>query len=238
MVKDTTPHPEEVHRSNRSNWLRAAVLGVDDGLVSTSSIMLGLTAANADYKIILTTGIASLVAGAFSMAAGEYVSVASQKDAQHADIEIEKRALENNPDGELAELAEIYESRGLKPDLAKQVAIQLHETDAVEAHARDELGITLHMKASPVQASATSALAFAIGSLVPILAAIFANATTSGNSATLIVVVSLIALAGSGMIGALIGGGNRLVAALRVFVGGGVAMAVTYLIGHLVGAQL
>ncbi|HEY8886816.1 MAG TPA: VIT family protein [Candidatus Microsaccharimonas sp.] len=238
MVKNTSPHPEEVHRSDRSNWLRAAVLGVDDGIVSTSSIMLGLTAANADYKIILTTGIASLVAGAFSMAAGEYVSVASQKDAQRADIEIEKRALKNNPEGELAELAGIYESRGLDPKLAKEVAIQLQNNDAIDAHARDELGITSHMKVNPFQASATSALAFALGSLVPILAAIFANTNTSGNGATLIVIVSLIALAISGLIGALIGGGNRIVAALRVFVGGGVAMAVTYFIGHLVGSNL
>lgn len=234
----SSPHPEEKHRSNRSNWLRAAVLGADDGIVSTSSIMLGLTAAHADYKIILTTGIASLVAGAFSMAAGEYVSVASQKDAQHADIEIEKRALKNNPEGELSELASIYESRGLDPKLAKEVAIQLQNNDAVEAHARDELGITTHMIASPVQASVTSALAFALGSMVPILAAVIANTYMSGKGATLIVIFSLIALAVSGMIGALIGGGNRFVAALRVFVGGGVAMAVTYLIGHLVGASL
>lgn len=234
MVKITDPHPEEIHRSNRSNWLRAAILGADDGIVSTSSIMLGLTAANADYKIILTTGIASLVAGAFSMAAGEYVSVASQKDSQHADIEIEKRALKNNPEGELAELADIYESRGLDPKLAREVAIQLHESDALEAHARDELGITSHMKVRPFQAATTSALAFALGSLIPILAAIF----DTGHSAVVIVVISMIALAISGMIGAFIGGGNRLVAALRVFVGGGVAMAVTYLIGHLVGANL
>ncbi|MDB5180089.1 MAG: nodulin 21 [Candidatus Saccharibacteria bacterium] len=238
MVEKTSPHPTEIHRSDRSNWLRAAVLGVDDGIVSTSSIMLGLTAANADYKIILTTGIASLVAGAFSMAAGEYVSVASQKDAQRADIEIEKRALKDNPEGELAELADIYESRGLEPQLAREVAIQLQNNDAVDAHARDELGITTHMKVNPFQAAVTSALAFALGSLVPILAAIFANTNLSGDGATLIVVVSLVALAISGMIGAFIGGGNRVVAALRVFIGGGVAMAVTYLIGHLVGANL
>jgi VIT1/CCC1 family predicted Fe2+/Mn2+ transporter len=238
MTETTSPHPEEVHKSDRSNWLRAAVLGVDDGIVSTSSIMLGLTAANADYKIILTTGIASLVAGAFSMAAGEYVSVASQKDAQRADIAIERRALKNNPEGELAELASIYESRGLDAELAKQVAIQLQNNDAVEAHARDELGITTHAKANPIQAMITSALAFALGSLVPILVAIFANMYMNGNAAALIVVVSLIALAISGMVGTIIGGGNRLVGALRVFVGGGIAMAVTYFIGHLVGAHL
>lgn len=238
MTTHTSPHPTEFHRSNRSNWLRAAVLGANDGIVSTSSIMLALTAANADYKIILTTGIASLVAGGFSMAAGEYVSVASQKDAQKADIAIEKRALKDNPAGELEELAKIYEERGLDPRLAKQVAVQLHAGDAVEAHARDELGITSHMKASPVQASVTSALAFAAGSSVPILAAVFANMNNNASGASVIVVVSLLALAVSGMIGALIGGGNRLIAALRVFVGGGIAMAVTYAIGHLVGASL
>ena len=238
MIEATSPHPEEVHRSHRSNWLRAGVLGVNDGIVSTSSIMLGLTAAQADYRIILTTGIASLVAGAFSMAAGEYVSVASQKDAQQADIEIERRAQKNNPDGELTELAEIYESRGLEPSLAREVAIQLQRKDAVDAHARDELGITLHMKASPVQAAITSALAFALGSIIPIATAVFANAYMQRESTLLIVVISLLALAISGMVGAFIGGGNRIIAALRVFVGGGVAMAVTYLIGHLVGATL
>ncbi|MBC7565184.1 VIT family protein [Candidatus Saccharibacteria bacterium] len=238
MTESTSPHPEEAHRSNRSNWLRAGVLGVNDGLVSTSSIMLGLAAANADYKIILTTGIASLFAGAFSMAAGEYVSVASQKDAQRADIEIEKRALINDPEGELAELAGIYEARGLKPALAMQVAVELHKTDAVEAHARDELGITSHAKANPLQASTTSALAFAIGSSVPILAAIYANTLLGGDNILFIVIVSLVALAISGMVGAFIGGGSRLIAALRVFIGGGIAMAVTYLIGHLVGINL
>jgi len=238
MVETTSPHPEEVHRSHRSNWLRAGVLGVNDGIVSTSSIMLGLTAAQADYRIILTTGIASLVAGAFSMAAGEYVSVASQKDAQQADIEIERRAQKNNPEGELTELAEIYESRGLEPALAREVAVQLQKKDAVDAHARDELGITVHMKASPVQAAVTSALAFALGSIIPIATAVFANAYMQQGSTVLIVVISLLALGISGMIGAFIGGGNKIIAALRVFIGGGVAMAVTYLIGHLVGAAL
>lgn len=235
MTALISPHPTEIHRSQRSNWLRAAVLGVDDGIVSTSSIMLGLTAANADYRIILTTGVAALVAGAFSMAAGEYVSVASQKDAQRADIEIEKRALKNNPEGELQELATIYESRGLEPQLAKEVAVQLQAKNAVDAHARDELGINSRMKANPFQAGFTSALAFAIGSLVPIITAILAQGS---HSAVFIVIISLVALAVSGTIGTFIGGGNRLIGALRVLIGGGVAMAVTYLIGHLVGASL
>lgn len=235
MVKSLSPHPHEIHRSQRSNWLRAAVLGVDDGIVSTSSIMLGLTAANADYKIILTTGIAALVAGAFSMAAGEYISVASQKDAQKADIEIEKRALKDNPEGELQELVEIYQSRGLDAKLAKEVAVQLHQHDAVDAHARDELGMSIRMKVHPLQAAIASALAFAGGSLIPILAAVFAN---EQHSAFVIVVTSLVALAAAGVIGATIGGGNKMKASIRVLIGGGIAMAVTYLIGHLIGTQL
>jgi VIT1/CCC1 family predicted Fe2+/Mn2+ transporter len=235
MTQQPTPHPEERHKSHRANWLRASILGVNDGVVSTSSIMLGLIAANADYRIILTTGAASLVAGALSMAAGEYVSVASQKDSQKADIEIEKRAIANNPAGELQELADIYEARGLEPALAKQVATALHMNDAVGAHVRDELGINSRMRVSPIQAAVASALAFAFGSAVPILAAIFANAQ---QGTMLIVVASLLTLAVSGTIGAFIGGGNRFIAALRVLVGGGVAMAVTYLIGHLVGIAL
>jgi VIT1/CCC1 family predicted Fe2+/Mn2+ transporter len=235
MTKNNTPHPEETHKSQRGNWLRAAVLGVNDGIVSTSSIMLGLTAANADYKIILTTGIASLVAGAFSMAAGEFVSVASQKDSQRADIEIEKRALKNNPKGELEELIAIYAARGLDAKLAREVAIELHKNNAVEAHARDELGINSRMKVNPLQAASASAFAFAIGSLVPILTAALAD---KQHSATIIVVVSLAALAISGVVGAFVGGGNRIIAASRVLIGGGIAMAVTYLIGHLVGVSL
>ena len=234
MATHTSPHPNEIHRSHRGNWLSAGVLGVNDGIVSTSSIMLGVTAANADYKIILTTGIAAMVAGAFSMAAGEYVAIASQKDAQRADIEIEKRALINNPEGELRELADIYESRGLTPELAKEVANQLHKKNAVDAHARDELGINSRMKVNPLQAGITSGLAFVGGSLIPILAAIIAT----NHDAWIIVIVSLIALAISGTAGASIGGGNKLVGTLRVLVGSGLAMAVTYLIGHLVGAHL
>lgn len=235
MTNTHLPHTEEVHKSQRGNWLRAAILGVNDGIVSTSSIMLGLVAANADYRIILTTGIASLVAGAFSMAAGEYVSVASQRDSQQADIEIEKRALKNDPEGELQELADIYADRGLDAHTAMQVAVQLHKHDAVEAHARDELGINNRMSVKPIQASSASALAFAAGSSLPILAAVFAAQT---HSAVVIVVVSLAALAVTGTIGAIIGGGNRLVATIRVLLGGGIAMAVTYLIGHLVGISL
>lgn len=234
MIDGNTPHPEEPHKSQRANWLRAAVLGVNDGIVSTSSIMVGVIAAQVDYKIILTTGIASLVAGAFSMAAGEYVSVSSQRDSETADIDIERRALQNNPEGELQELAEIYEERGLDKNLALQVARQLHDHDAITAHARDELGIHSRMRAHPFQAAGASALAFSIGAIIPIAAAVISPA----HSAVVIVGASLVALAVSGAIGAFIGGGNKIVAALRVLVGGGIAMAVTAFIGHLVGIGL
>lgn len=229
-----SPHPEEKHKSQRSNWLRAAVLGVDDGIVSTASIMLGVIAANADIKIVITTGFASLVAGAFSMAAGEYVSVSSQRDAERADIAIERRALKNNPKAELAELAAIYQDRGLSPELAEEVAIQLQQKDAVEAHARDELGISSRMRAHPFQAAFTSALAFSIGSIIPLVATIIGG--LQGSAVTII--ISLIFLAVSGFVGALIGGGSKVVAALRVFVGGGIAMAVTALVGHILGVNL
>lgn len=230
-----SPHPHEIHRSQRSGWLRAAVLGVNDGIVSTASLMLGVLAANASDKAILTAGIAGLFAGAMSMAVGEYVSVSSQRDSERADIAIERRSLAANPEAELAELAEIYVRRGLDSKLARQVAVQLHDHDAVHAHARDELGIDEAL-ANPVQASVASAVSFSIGSLVPILAAVFTNGQHAGAIA--IVIASMIALAISGAVGAFVGGGNRLIAAARVFVGGGAAMAITAIIGHLVGANL
>ena len=229
-----SPHPGEVHKSQRANWLRAAVLGVDDGIVSTSSIMLGLIAAQASEGIILTTGIAALVAGAISMAAGEYVSVSSQRDAEKADIAIERRALKQNPEGELEELIQIYQARGLTRELAQQVAHQLQQHDAVEAHARDELGFSSRMEAHPLQAAFASMVAFSIGAIIPIIAAL----TGDSHAAAPIVVVSLIFLAISGWVGAVIGGGNKVVAALRVLIGGGLAMAVTALIGHIVGTHL
>lgn len=228
-----SPHAEK-HRSHRAPWLRAAILGVDDGIVSVSSIMLGVLAASHNTSAILTAGIAGLVAGALSMAAGEYISVSSQRDSERADIAIEKRSLADNPAEELAELAWIYEQRGLSPKLATQVAQQLHDHDAVAAHARDELGIDHEALANPVQAGIASAVAFTIGGAVPIVAALLA---TSGAGGWVITISSLIALAVSGAVGAFIGGGHRVIAAARVFVGGGAAMAITYLIGHLLGAS-
>jgi VIT1/CCC1 family predicted Fe2+/Mn2+ transporter len=235
MAKDNqTPH-EEPHKSHRAAWLRAAVLGVNDGIVSTSSLMLGVLAATQDDKAILTAGTAGLVAGALSMAAGEYVSVSSQKDSEKADIAIERKSLNDNPAEELAELAEIYERRGLDAKLARQVAQKLHDHDAVAAHARDELGIDQEALARPTQAALTSASSFAAGAAVPIIAAIVA----SGHVAVwAITVSSLIALALSGAVGAYIGGGHRIIAALRVLIGGGAAMAITYFIGHLIGTSV
>lgn len=230
-----SPHPEEMHRSHRAPWLRAAVLGVNDGIVSTSSLMLGVLAATPSPKAILTAGIAGLCAGALSMAVGEYVSVSSQRDSERADIEIERRSLEANPEAELAELQQIYVDRGLTADLAAQVAQQLHDHDAVKAHVRDELGIDHEDLSNPLQAAFASAAMFSAGALVPILAALI---TWEGKRAWLIVGFSLFALAISGGIGAYVGGGHKVRAALRVLLGGGFAMAITAFIGSLVGTHL
>jgi VIT1/CCC1 family predicted Fe2+/Mn2+ transporter len=194
--------------------------------------MLGVLAASHNSTAILTAGIAGLVAGAMSMAAGEYVSVSSQKDSEKADLVIEKRSLADNPKEELAELAWIYEQRGLDAKLAKQVAQKLHDHNAIAAHARDELGIDEEELSNPLQASLASAVAFSLGSLVPILAALLASKSAGGWAIT---ISSLIALAISGAVGAYIGGGHKIRAALRVFVGGGAAMLITYLVGHLIG---
>lgn len=208
------------------------MLGANDGIVSVSSIMVGVLAAAQSTSVILTAGIAGLVAGALSMAAGEYVSVSSQRDSELSDIEVEKRAIQQDPTFELSELASIYQERGLTPELAKEVAEQLHSKDPLRAHARDELGIDYDRLARPVQAAFASAVSFAIGGAIPILAALAAG---SGASLWSIVVVSLAALALSGTVGAAIGGGRKVRAALRVFLGGGFAMLITFLIGHLVG---
>lgn len=231
MSHFASPHHEK-HKSQNAAWLRAAVLGANDGIVSTSSLMLGVLAASQNHTAILTAGLAGLVAGALSMAAGEYVSVSSQRDSELFDIGIEERSLQKHPERELEELAWIYEKRGLSPKLAIQVAKQLHAKDPVLAHARDELGIDHDDLARPLQAAVASAASFALGAAIPIIAAI-AFSNNAGGAA--IVIASLVALLVSGGIGAFIGGGSKLWAAGRVFVGGGLAMLVTYFIGHLVG---
>lgn len=235
MKKRPNPHPDELHRSHRSNWLRAAVLGANDGIVSVASIMIGVATAQASDSTIMTAGIAGIAAGALSMAAGEYVSVSSQKDSENADIDIETRSLQANPDAELAELTHIYEERGLNPKLAKEVAIELHNHDAVSAHLREELGIYDFGGAKPAEAAIASAVSFTIGGIVPIIGVLIAPAHKINLA---IVVSALIALAISGAIGARLGGGNRLRAASRVLIGGSLAMAITALIGHLIGLSV
>lgn len=235
MTAPGSPHPEEIHRSYRAPWLRAAVLGVNDGIVSTSSLVIGVLAATSSVDAILTAGIAGLAAGALSMAVGEYVSVSSQRDSERADIEIERRSIEANPEAELEELKHIYIQRGLDDDLAGKVAEQLHAKDAVAAHARDELGIDHEDLSNPLQAALASAATFSLGAAVPIVAALVA---TNAKDGVLIVVSSLVALAVSGSVGAFVGGGRKIWAGLRVLIGGGFAMLITAWIGSLIGAHL
>ena len=227
-------HHVEQHKSQRSGWLRAAVLGANDGLVSTAALIVGVASSGASTTAVRTAGIAGLVAGAMSMAAGEYVSVASQRDTEEADLRMEAQALADNPRAELAELAQIWRARGLEPELAQEVARQLTANDALAAHARDELGLTELSTARPLQAATTSAAAFSLGALVPLLAYLLAPA---GRSAV-VIVVSLLALAGLGTLGAVLGGARRLRATTRVAIGGAAAMAVTMAIGELTGATL
>ena len=223
----------QVHLSHRSNWLRAAVLGANDGILSTASLVLGVAASGASASAIVTAGIAGLVAGALSMAAGEFVSVSSQRDAERADLQLEARELRNDPDGELRELATIYERRGLDPALAGAVARALTRGDALEAHARDELGLDESRLARPLQAAWTSALAFSTGAALPLLAVAL---TPADAHLVATVVVTLLGLGLLGDLGARLGGAPRRPATVRVVVWGAVAMAVTAGIGALVGA--
>jgi vacuolar iron transporter family protein len=221
-----------VHLSHRSNWLRAAVLGANDGILSTASLVLGVAASGASGAAIVTAGIAGLVAGALSMAAGEYVSVSSQRDAELADLRLEERELRSDPDGELRELAGIYERRGLPRALASDVALVLSRGGALRAHARDELGLDEQRLARPVQAAWTSALSFAAGAALPLLAV---AAAPAGARVGVVVVVTLIALALLGDLGARLGGAPRRRATVRVVTWGAAAMAITAAIGALVG---
>jgi VIT1/CCC1 family predicted Fe2+/Mn2+ transporter len=226
------PRPE-VHLSHRSGWLRAAVLGANDGILSTASLVLGVAASGASSTAIVTAGIAGLVAGALSMAAGEYVSVSSQRDAERADIRLEQRELHRDPAGELRELAGIYERRGLAPELAREVARRLSDSGALEAHARDELGLDEQRLARPFQAAWTSALSFSAGAALPLLAVAVAPASVR---VPITVVVTSVALGLLGDLGARLGGAPRTRATIRVVAWGAVAMAITAGIGALVGA--
>jgi VIT1/CCC1 family predicted Fe2+/Mn2+ transporter len=213
--------------------LRAAVLGANDGIVSTASLVLGVAASGASASAILTAGIAGLVAGALSMAAGEYVSVSSQRDAEQADIRLEQRELRTDPPGELRELAEIYERRGLPPDLAAEVARALTSGDALQAHLRDELGLSEDRLARPLQAAWASALSFSTGAALPLLAVAL---VPSAARIVATVAVTLIALGLLGDLGARLGGAPRRRATIRVVSWGAIAMAITAAIGALVGA--
>jgi vacuolar iron transporter family protein len=222
----------EVHLSHRSNWLRAAVLGANDGIVSTASLVLGVAASGAGRTAILTAGVSGWVAGAMSMAAGEYVSVSSQRDAENADLRLEARELRDDPQGELVELTGIYEQRGLPQPLAAEVAEALMQRDALAAHARDELGLDEERLARPFQAAWASAASFSIGAIVPLLAVALVPASARVPVA---IVVTLAALWILGFLGARLGGANPRPATIRVVVWGALAMAVTSGIGALVG---
>ncbi|MEL7033229.1 MAG: VIT family protein [Pseudomonadota bacterium] len=226
---------EELHYIHRAGWLRAAVLGANDGILSTSSLMIGVAAASATFNDILLAGIAALVAGALSMAAGEYVSVSSQSDTERADLETERKALIDDPDGELDELARIYIDRGLSADLAHQVARQLTQTDALEAHARDELGISDLSKARPLQAAFSSAVSFAAGATLPIAVALV---TPIGSVGYAIAGASLLGLALLGVLSARAGGAPATRAVVRIVAWGMGAMALTALVGRLFGVAV
>ncbi|MEO8810425.1 MAG: VIT family protein [Rhodanobacter sp.] len=226
-------HHHERHVTGRMGWLRASVLGANDGIVSTASLVLGVAAAHADRSSILTAGLAGLVAGAMSMAAGEYVSVHSQADSEQAELAKERHELQTDTEGEHRELAAIYVGRGLDKALAAQVAEQLMAHDALDAHARDELGITEALRARPLQAAAASALSFAVGAALPLLAAVLAPGSAL---IPLVFATSLLLLAVLGGVAARAGGAPIRAGALRIAGWGALAMIITAAVGKLFGA--
>nr|WP_324258333.1 VIT family protein [Cellvibrio fontiphilus] len=225
----------EIHRSHHAGWLRAAVLGANDGIISTASLMMGIAATASDTAAIVLAGIAGLVAGAMSMAAGEYVSVRSQADTEAADLARERHELATDSEAEHRELEEIYVARGLERPLAKEVAKQLMLHDALGAHARDELGITEVMSARPLQAALTSAATFAVGAALPLLAVLLVPAPLIIHSVAGISMLALLILGG---VAAKVGGAPVLPGALRVGFWGAAAMLLTYAAGHFFGALL
>jgi len=222
----------ERHRTDRIGWLRAAVLGANDGIVSTASLVVGVAAASASSSDILVTGVAGLVAGAMSMAAGEYVSVSSQADTEQADLARETHELAHQPEFERDELTRIYVARGVEEGLARQVAEQLMRKDALGAHARDELGITATASARPVEAALTSAATFAVGAMLPVVTALVLPARFTAVGIPL---VTLVCLAVLGAIGARLGGAGIVRPTLRVAFWGALAMATTAAIGAVIG---
>ncbi|RCS40434.1 VIT family protein [Bremerella cremea] len=232
-----SPRPvhREFHRADRIGWLRAAVLGANDGILSVGSLIVGVASAEADYYQVVLAGVAGLTSGALSMAAGEYVSVSSQADTEEADTQREQEELATNPEGELAELTEIYVQRGLEPQLARQVATQLMESDALKSHLRDELGISEHMVARPLQAAWASALSFSIGAALPVAVAALAPRSLV---VLLVAIATVLSLAGLGALSAVTGGASPWKGALRVAFWGIVAMVITSLIGKLFGVSM
>ncbi len=228
-------HPGEPHYVTRSGWLRAAVLGANDGVVSVSSLIVGVAAANPDPGTVVIAGIAGLSAGAMSMAAGEYVSVSSQSDTEKADIVREEKALQELPEEELAELAAIYREKGLSEETALVVARELTEHDALGTHVRDELGLSEALAANPLQAAFTSGVTFSVAAAVPLLAAVAAPA---GAIIPVVLVVTVLALAVLGAMGAKAGAAPVLRATLRVVIWGVFAMAVTAGIGWVFGVSV
>jgi VIT1/CCC1 family predicted Fe2+/Mn2+ transporter len=229
------PRHKERHLSHRAGWLRAAVLGADDGILSIASIVLGVAAAGSTRSVIATAGIAGLVAGAMSMAAGEYVSVSSQRDVERADIALEQRELETFPEDELAELAGIYRARGLSERLSWDVARELSAGDRLAVHTRDELGFELDDLARPRQAALASAISFASGAVLPLVAIALAPASVR---VVVTILVTLVALAALGITGARLGGAPKTPAVVRVVFWGALAMGVTMAIGAVIGSVL
>jgi len=220
------------HKSHRVGWLRAAVLGANDGIVSTASLIIGVASADTARSGVILAGIAGLVAGAMSMAAGEYVSVSSQADTEAADLEAEKKSIEEDPDYEHRELAQIYVERGLEPDLAQEVALQLMAHDALGAHARDEIGISTDIRARPVQAAIFSAITFVIGASLPLITVWL---SPDKGEELIVAGFSLVFLAVLGSLAASAGGASKIKGALRVLFWGALAMAMTAVVGDLFG---
>lgn len=225
----------ERHRTERIGWLRAAVLGANDGIVSTASLLLGVASAEASRSAVLVAGVAGLVAGAMSMAAGEYVSVSSQADTEHADLERERGELAAGGPAEQDELTAIYVGRGLSPALAQQVARELMAHDALGAHARDELGIVAALRARPIQAALTSALTFAVGAALPLAIVLL---VPESRLVLAVAGTSLLCLGGLGALAARVGGASPVAGTVRVVFWGALAMAITAGIGALFGATV
>lgn len=234
-MDNTSAHSDDPHYITRSGWLRASVLGANDGIVSVSSLIVGVAAADPSPGTVIIAGIAGLTAGAMSMAAGEYVSVSSQSDTERADIAREAIALEEDPEGELAELVAVYKERGLTEETALLVATELTANDALGAHVRDELGISESHAANPMQAAIASAITFGIAGAIPVLAAVGAPVDAI---IPFVLVVTVFALALLGALGAKAGGAPLMRATLRVMVWGVFAMAVTAAVGSLFGVSV